>query len=177
MRISDWSSDVCSSDLGARAGELDKVVAVGPEAQVVLTNAGEPRLRQVSRLLGARALGAVQTLSRGTKLERVRHDRGNVQLARQIVLAGVADIDPGLPQVVQFLAQQLGDRDCRVVDIALACDGLAASDQPSDLHERLFGVRLAHRSERLQDRSEEHTSELQSLMRTSYAVFCLKQKN
>src|SRR3546814_2449705 len=29
----------------------------------------------------------------------------------------------------------------------------------------------------LDDRSEEHTSELQSLMRISYAVFCLKQKN
>src|SRR3546814_5957242 len=29
---------------------------------------------------------------------------------------------------------------------------------------------------RLQDRSEEHTSELQSLMRISYAVFCLKKK-
>src|SRR3546814_4741387 len=28
-----------------------------------------------------------------------------------------------------------------------------------------------------QRRSEEHTSELQSLMRTSYAVFCLKKKN
>src|SRR3546814_3411623 len=28
----------------------------------------------------------------------------------------------------------------------------------------------------LQDRSEEHTSELQSLMRISYAVFCLKKK-
>src|SRR3546814_3519575 len=27
------------------------------------------------------------------------------------------------------------------------------------------------------NRSEEHTSELQSLMRSSYAVFCLKQKN
>src|SRR3546814_5038172 len=27
------------------------------------------------------------------------------------------------------------------------------------------------------DRSEEHTSELQSLMRTSYAVFCLKKKH
>src|SRR3546814_4068399 len=27
-----------------------------------------------------------------------------------------------------------------------------------------------------QERSEEHTSELQSLMRISYAVFCLKQK-
>src|SRR3546814_9155289 len=32
--------------------------------------------------------------------------------------------------------------------------------------------RFAH-----QDRSEEHTSELQSLMRTSYAVLCLKKKN
>src|SRR3546814_6745514 len=30
---------------------------------------------------------------------------------------------------------------------------------------------------RLGDRSEEHTSELQSLMRISYAVFCLKKKN
>src|SRR3546814_6456511 len=29
----------------------------------------------------------------------------------------------------------------------------------------------------LNGRSEEHTSELQSLMRISYAVFCLKQKN
>src|SRR3546814_7370362 len=30
---------------------------------------------------------------------------------------------------------------------------------------------------RLRQRSEEHTSELQSLMRISYAVFCLKKKN
>src|SRR3546814_8957315 len=35
------------------------------------------------------------------------------------------------------------------------------------------GVRV---SERLPKRSEEHTSELQSLMRISYAVFCLKKK-
>src|SRR3546814_5259346 len=33
------------------------------------------------------------------------------------------------------------------------------------------------RSQRLDRRSEEHTSELQSLMRISYAVFCLKKKN
>src|SRR3546814_9278987 len=31
-------------------------------------------------------------------------------------------------------------------------------------------------SKRTSDRSEEHTSELQSLMRISYAVFCLKKK-
>src|SRR3546814_7714841 len=34
----------------------------------------------------------------------------------------------------------------------------------------------SRRRGRLGDRSEEHTSELQSLMRISYAVFCLKKK-
>src|SRR3546814_8693673 len=40
-------------------------------------------------------------------------------------------------------------------------------------------VNMAHsvrEGERTYDRSEEHTSELQSLMRISYAVFCLKKK-
>src|SRR3546814_9187265 len=35
---------------------------------------------------------------------------------------------------------------------------------------------LLHAAPRNRLRSEEHTSELQSLMRTSYAVFCLKKK-
>src|SRR3546814_2458725 len=39
------------------------------------------------------------------------------------------------------------------------------SDKPFDVHLMISPVR-----------SEEHTSELQSLMRISYAVFCLKQK-
>src|SRR3546814_1135333 len=38
-------------------------------------------------------------------------------------------------------------------------------------------VREKLRQMMLADRSEEHTSELQSLMRISYAVFCLKKKN
>src|SRR3546814_10209066 len=38
-------------------------------------------------------------------------------------------------------------------------------------------VDLAARQPVALDRSEEHTSELQSLMRISYAVFCLKKKN
>src|SRR3546814_12277768 len=37
--------------------------------------------------------------------------------------------------------------------------------------------RRAHAAPRHPTRSEEHTSELQSLMRISYAVFCLKKKN
>src|SRR3546814_7960903 len=39
------------------------------------------------------------------------------------------------------------------------------------------GLVIQERRGREVVRSEEHTSELQSLMRTSYAVFCLKQKN
>src|SRR3546814_9056189 len=37
-------------------------------------------------------------------------------------------------------------------------------------------VAYAHTVQSAKDRSEEHTSELQSLMRISYAVFCLKKK-
>src|SRR3546814_4493149 len=42
--------------------------------------------------------------------------------------------------------------------------------------QRLVEVELRHRYVVLEARSEEHTSELQSLMRISYAVFCLKKK-
>src|SRR3546814_5921418 len=40
----------------------------------------------------------------------------------------------------------------------------------------LLHERLTARPQAASSRSEEHTSELQSLMRTSYAVFCLKNK-
>src|SRR3546814_6738308 len=40
-----------------------------------------------------------------------------------------------------------------------------------------IGVRLSRMLLSSRGRSEEHTSELQSLMRISYAVFCLKKKN
>src|SRR3546814_6113711 len=39
------------------------------------------------------------------------------------------------------------------------------------------GLPRPHAQRIIGKRSEEHTSELQSLMRTSYAVFCLKKKN
>src|SRR3546814_2107374 len=41
---------------------------------------------------------------------------------------------------------------------------------------RALHLSRAGAARRLCDRSEEHTSELQSLMRISYAVFCLKKK-
>src|SRR3546814_3558702 len=51
-------------------------------------------------------------------------------------------------------------------------DALAAVDRQVDVLEDMeLAIPLVHA-----DRSEEHTSELQSLMRISYAVFCLKKK-
>src|SRR3546814_2499623 len=103
MRISDWSSDVCSSD-------LDRADATDVQAH------------------------------RGIELQRVAAAGGFR------TLAGHHDAD---------LVPQLVDEEHHAV---------AALDVAGQLAQR-----LAHRS-------EEHTSELQSLMSTSYAVFCLKKK-
>src|SRR3546814_3303106 len=61
----------------------------------------------------------------------------------------------------------------RVHDVVLLDDRPAIDPQPC-LAVTLTGV--VHHDLEI-DRSEEHTSELQSLMRISYAVFCLKKKN
>src|SRR3546814_1827688 len=117
MRISDWSSDVCSSDLIRCAGSV---------------------LRSVS-------------------LEHVRV---------RVVLAGAALGEAELQG--QAVARVGGAQRGFALDPAFLVEPEQA------LVERLhaFLQRLLHRLLR----SEEHTSELQSLMRISYAVFCLKQK-
>src|SRR3546814_2397568 len=69
---------------------------------------------------------------------------------------------PGEQQPRPFAARQAGHRHHR----------LAVVEQ--EIAE--IGDHMALAAER-HDRSEEHTSELQSLMRNSYAVFCLKNKN
>src|SRR3546814_2492236 len=53
--------------------------------------------------------------------------------------------------------------------------GRAERRQQSNLAR--LAPRPEHRAERVAVRSEEHTSELPSLMRLSYAVFCLKKKH
>src|SRR3546814_9683789 len=59
--------------------------------------------------------------------------------------------------------------------IPAASEALAALE-PSDLLLNDLEVWRLHYAHTLVHRSEEHTSELQSLMRISYAVFCLKKK-
>src|SRR3546814_8657768 len=53
----------------------------------------------------------------------------------------------------------------------------AIGQQPQGAIEANIGINALHRAGLLAARSEEHTSELQSLMRISYAVFCLKNKS
>src|SRR3546814_6975376 len=62
--------------------------------------------------------------------------------------------------------------ECHIVERLLAA--LVSFGEGIDFDGVLHGVRLSH--EPAIARSEEHTSELQSLMRISYAVFCLKKK-
>src|SRR3546814_9582060 len=69
-----------------------------------------------------------------------------------------------LPLVHRALQQRRHRARLQDVDAARRVDG---GDRPE---------RAGPPSDR-RDRSEEHTSELQSLMRISYAVFCLKKKN
>src|SRR3546814_8253440 len=60
------------------------------------------------------------------------------------------------------------------------CAFIDASPTPShavaEMAERLRAAGFTELDERAHWRSEEHTSELQSLMRISYAVFCLNKK-
>src|SRR3546814_4909906 len=57
-------------------------------------------------------------------------------------------------------------------DLAALVDRLVHEGDDARLGTRFARPKLFH----FADRSEEHTSELQSLMRISYAVFCLKKK-
>src|SRR3546814_4164176 len=73
--------------------------------------------------------------------------------------------DPVQPHGGQALAEAL--REAPAIGVVAACPRAGVNHR----------VHRADGGGRGGQRSEEHTSELQSLMRISYAVFCLKKKN
>src|SRR3546814_9529575 len=141
MRISDWSSDVCSSDLAKLVEQEDGVIAGAVEMPVP----------------GSTFLIAVGGADRAV---HVQHD----------VFQPVAVMKP-----VDPLAVQLGQR--RPVRGQSQRLGLEPSHLRCRSSLRLDGPAANDLTHHGIERSEEHTSELQSLMRLSYAVFCLKKKN
>src|SRR3546814_1369174 len=140
MRISDWSSDVCSSDL---VGHLEKKLGVA---------AAQHRFGQILSI-------AMPHLS----------DRLKAKYDRRPELAPLGE-QPG--EIVD--ARQVGELVEDEPDAALG-----RRRKPEHRTRGTFEPAGEQRLRRLEIilRSEEHTSELQSLMRTSYAVFCLKKKN
>src|SRR3546814_8037407 len=125
MRISDWSSDVCSSDLAKASG-----------AQRFCMGAAwrSPTARQVDAIVDM--VAAVKAMGLETCVT--------------------------LGMLKEGQAERLRDA------------GLDYYNHNLDTSPEFYGSIISTRS--YQDRSEEHTSELQSLMRISYAVFCLKKK-
>src|SRR3546814_5249422 len=116
MRISDWSSDVCSSDLAVVRSSRDR-----------------------------------------WGLRRAFH-RAAVEIARRSATTGALSQLP-------WGKVNNGSAETHTDD-----------DRVDDAGHGQF-LRQCARWPYPQARSEEHTSELQSLMRISYAVFCLKKKN
>src|SRR3546814_3613799 len=134
MRISDWSSDVCSSDL-----------------------AGDPRIPGRNVAAAAAAAGHRARPRAGARTGAA--DRLRRAPAQQPAGNAVPGARLGVPQPER-----------EVWSRHWMAEGFAAFEALLQHHpstgEFCDGVA----------RSEEHTSELQSLMRISYAVFCLKKK-
>src|SRR3546814_9920742 len=136
MRISDWSSDVCSSNLATLAV---------PTMIEMLVDESERSGRPIAQ---------IRNITYGAS-----------PISEASLLRALA----ALPNA--RFAQAYGQTECSPVVTILEHEDhragfLRSAGRP------IPGVDL-----RVVDRSEEHTSELQSLMRISYAVFCLKKKN
>src|SRR3546814_3360215 len=83
---------------------------------------------------------------------------------------GLVDLRPALLQGLMILAAHFGQ--------PLAAGPAVEPALDPEMAGQSHRARIVERADREVDvRSEEHTSELQSLMRISYAVFCLKKKN
>src|SRR3546814_1482203 len=119
MRISDWSSDVCSSDLFKYIEEE-----------------------------------SFQSHFQGLFSE--------INLASDKLGRKYADRNAKLCSIISKIADGIADFSTDV-------------DALGDAYEYLIGQFAAGSGKKAGERSEEHTSELQSLMRISYAVFCLKK--
>src|SRR3546814_10545679 len=83
--------------------------------------------------------------------------------------AAVLIVEDG-PLVRAFAADILMDAGYRVFEACEAADALTILEGRGDIGTVFTDIEMSGM------RSEEHTSELQSLMRISYAVFCLKKK-
>src|SRR3546814_949378 len=150
MRISDWSSDVCSSELLLFVADDDwdaaSACAVGLRA-----------LRGMGAVVDFLVPNRFETgygLSPAVVDLALRHPAGKPDM--------LITVDNGIASIDGVEAARQAGIDVVITDHHLPGDTLPKA--------------LAIVNPNQPGRSEEHTSELQSLMRISYAVFCLKKK-
>src|SRR3546814_7394279 len=167
MRISDWSSDVCSSDLWDCTLEERK----GPYLAVRL---GFRQVRSLANVHGAAIVGARGAMPFDC-IEAVWRRSGVPRAAIERIAEadGFACLAEDRRQGV-WKVRGLGEAP---LPLFSAADAREASFSPEGLEPETRLRPMTEGREVIEDyRSEEHTSELQSLMRLSYAVFCLKKK-
>src|SRR3546814_8301860 len=135
MRISDWSSDVCSSDL--------------------------------SVTLSSRSARPTARKQKAAAHPTSAHPPSHIKKAAESPVS--AQTIPG----TQAMTVSIRRREVAIPLLFFSADrrrfGSPMQRRRIGTAERAMAVRIV--------RSEEHTSELQSLMRISYAVFCLKKKH
>src|SRR3546814_10249811 len=133
MRISDWSADVCASDLSGN----DRVLKA-----MNRSHSRESYLRII---------------------ERVRAARPDIVISGDFIVGFPGETEAEFLDTLEIV---------RAVNYAQAYS-FKYSPRPGTPAADMAGQVAA---EVMEDRSEEHTSELQSLMSNTYDVFCLKNK-
>src|SRR3546814_1412509 len=175
LRISDWSSDVCSSDLGYAGTGKSTMLGV---ARDEWERAGyQVRCAALSGIAAEGLEGGSGIQSRTIASMEYQWDQGRELLGPRDVLVideagmiGTRQMERVLSEAERAGAKVVlvGDPEqLQAIEAGAAFRSLAERHGAAEISE----VRRQH-----EDRSEEHTSELQSLMRISYAVFCLKKK-
>src|SRR3546814_5779376 len=96
-------------------------------------------------------------------------------LAAQLKAAGLDDLNISLDSVDPATFLHMTGRE--LAPVIAGIDAAVAAGFPIKLNAVLLREDNGAQIVALVERSEEHTSELQSLMRISYAVFCLNKKN
>src|SRR3546814_8325655 len=150
MRISDWSSDVCSSDL------IDEVLT--QLHRRLLQGLHDDFRAQVGKQQGVAVRPPLAAENFVADLAGRAREEGVLEVGVDVVLPHRGED----------------------ADITVGATALGGGDQDLDVEFRIGRpggtTEGAGQHSGARQRSEAHTSELQSLMRNSYAVFCLKKK-
>src|SRR3546814_950338 len=182
MRISDWSSDVCSSDLRTPPAPRWWLRHIRPSARSpARSSVCSPRVvswgRTVAwspdpderstpvKLFDTDLSGRTALVTGSTRGIGHATAAGLAAMGARVLVngRGAKAVDQAVAQLRMRVPE--GDFAAAPGDLATAegCEAVIAIAPEVDVL--------------VNNRSEEHTSELQSLMRISYAVFCLKKKN